>query len=119
MEVVTTCAREADKKKIAGALIGGSMRKLVIADEYIRLPNTVNLLDGSGEVITEPDKVKQITRDYFQGLYHHEDPPDLPKPWMQLPSVIQVKDRVASDPFIWPRLANVEDFRAMVRRGNH
>jgi hypothetical protein len=119
MEVVTTRAREADKKKIAGALIGGSTRKLVTANEYIGLPNAVNPLDGSGEVITEPDKVKQITRDYFQGLYHHEDPPDLPKPWMQSPSVTQVKDRVASNLFIWPRLANVDDFRAMVRRGNH
>jgi hypothetical protein len=58
-------------------------------------------------------------RNYFQGLYHHEDPPDLPKPWMQSPSVIEVKDKVVDDPFIWPRLANVEDFWAMIRHGNH
>ena len=105
MEVVTTRARDADKKKIAGALFGGSTRKLIIANEYIGLPNTVNLLDGSGEVVTDLDRVNQITRNYFQGLYHHEDPPDLHKPWLQLPSVIKVKDKVANDPFIWPRLA--------------
>jgi hypothetical protein len=38
---------------------------------------------------------------------------------MQSPSVIKVKDRVNRDPFIWPKLANVNDFRAMIRHGNH
>jgi hypothetical protein len=83
---------------------------MVVADEYIGLPTAVNVLDGSGDVVTEPEKVKEITRNYFQGLYHHNNPPDLPKPWMQSPSVIEVKDRVARDPFIWPKLANVNDF---------
>ena len=110
MEVVTTRAKETDKKKIAGALLGGSTRKMVIAQEYIGLPTAVNTLDGSGDVATEPEKVKGITRKYFQDLYHHKDPPDLSKPWMQSPSVTDVKNRVASDLFLWPKLANVNDF---------
>jgi hypothetical protein len=98
MEVVTTRAKETDRKKIVGALLGGSTSKMVISQEYIGLPTAVNTLDGSGDVVTEPEKVKGITRNYFQELYHHKDLPDLPKPWMQLPSVTDVKNRVASDP---------------------
>src|SRR5882762_8360474 len=119
MEVVMAHAKEADRKRISGALLGGSTRRLVIAEEYIGLPTAVNVLNGSGDVVTEPDKVKEITRDYFQGLYHHNDPPDLPKPWLLSPSVIAVKDRVTLDPFVWPRPANIDDLRAMLRHGNH
>jgi hypothetical protein len=119
MELVTARAKDADKKRIAGALLGGSTRRLMIAEEYISLPTAVNTLDGSGKVETEPDKVKRITRDYFQKLYHHSHPPDLPKPWLTSPAVTDVKERVARDPFIWPKLANVNDFRAMIRQGNN
>lgn len=68
MEVVTTRAREADRKKITGALLGGSTRRLVVAEEYIGLLTAVNVLDGSGDVVTEPEKVKEVTREYFQEL---------------------------------------------------
>jgi predicted secreted protein len=37
MEAVTARAKETDKKRIAGALLGGSTRKLVIAEEYQQL----------------------------------------------------------------------------------
>jgi hypothetical protein len=33
--------------------------------------------------------------------------------------VTDVRDRVARDPFIWPKLTNVDDFQAMLRCGNH
>jgi hypothetical protein len=39
MEVVTAHARDADRKKITGALLGGSTRRLMVAEEYIGLPN--------------------------------------------------------------------------------
>jgi hypothetical protein len=61
MKVVMARAKEADRKKIAGALLGGSTRKMVVADEYIGIPSAVNVLDGSGDVVTEPEKVKEIT----------------------------------------------------------
>ena len=41
MKVVSVHARETDRKKIAGALLGGSMRRLMIAEEYIGLPTAV------------------------------------------------------------------------------
>jgi hypothetical protein len=55
-------------------------------------------------------KVKNIMCDYFPELYHHNGPPDLLKSWMKSPSVNDVKDRVAQDPFIWPKPANIDDF---------
>jgi hypothetical protein len=119
MDLVMVRAKDADKKKIAGALLGGSTRRLMTAEEYIGLATAVNLLNGSGEVATEPEKVKKITCDYFQELYHHNGPPDLPKPWMKSPSVNDVKDRVAQDPFIWPKPVNIDDFRAMIRHRNN
>ena len=91
-------------------LLGGLTRRLMVAQEYIGRPMAVNVLDGSGEVVTEPRKVKEATQNYFQGLYHHDNPPKLPKPWMQSPSVNEVKDSVTQDPFVWPKLANTDDF---------
>lgn len=79
----------------------------------------VNSLDGSGEVVTEPEKCKKIMRDYFQALYHHHEPPALPKPWMECPLVSNVKNVISQDPFIWPKLANIDDFRAIVRHENN
>jgi len=119
MLVVTTRATDADRKNITRALLDGSTRRLISTAEYIGLPTAVNSLDGSGEVVTEPDKCKKITREYFKALYHHDEPPELPKPWMECPSVSNVKNVVSQDPFIWPKLANVDDFRAMVRRRNN
>lgn len=92
---------------------------MVFAEDYIGLPTADNVLDRSGDIVTEPDKVKGITHYYFQELYHHNNPPDLPKPWLSPPSVTTVKNNVAQDPFIWPRLANVDDFQTMMRCGNH
>ncbi|KZV99524.1 hypothetical protein EXIGLDRAFT_640506 [Exidia glandulosa HHB12029] len=37
---------------------------------------------------------------------------------MTTPSVVEVRRRIAQDPFIWPRLADVQSFRAMLQRGN-
>jgi hypothetical protein len=119
MEMVTARTKEADQKRIAGALYSRSTKRMVNAQEYIGLPTAVNVLDGSGDVVIQPEKVKDIMRDYFQELYHHNDPPNVLKPWMQSPSVTDVKDSLSRDPFIWPKLANVNVFRAMIRRGNH
>jgi hypothetical protein len=62
MEVVTARAKEADQKKIAGALFGGSTKRMVNAQEYIGLLTAVNVLDGSGDVVIQPEKVKDNTR---------------------------------------------------------
>jgi hypothetical protein len=103
------------EKKITGALLGGSTRKLVISNEYIGLLTALNAIDESGEVTTKPVKVKEITCNYFQKLYNHDEPPDVPKPWMQSPSVAKIKMKVTSDPFCWQKPANIDDFQVMIR----
>ncbi|KDR77658.1 hypothetical protein GALMADRAFT_119768 [Galerina marginata CBS 339.88] len=52
-------------------------------------------------------------------LYDHDRVRELPKPWLTTPSVMEIKNRVTSDKFEWPRKASLADFRAMIRRGNH
>ncbi|EDR16147.1 uncharacterized protein LACBIDRAFT_321369 [Laccaria bicolor S238N-H82] len=59
-----------------------------------------------------------MTREYFSRLYDHSHVPDLPKPWLNTPSVKEVRGRVTDDPFIWPIKASLADFRAMLRQGN-
>jgi len=59
-----------------------------------------------------------MTREYFSRLYDHSRVPDLPKPWLDTPSVKEVRSCVTDDPFIWPIKASLADFRAMLRRGN-
>jgi hypothetical protein len=34
-------------------------------------------------------------------------------------AVVDVKDRVTNNPFLWPRSASLTDFRALLRRGNN
>ena len=43
----------------------------------------------------------------------------MPKPWIETPSVVEVKARMLNDKFQWPQKATLADFRAMIRRGNH
>ncbi|KAF9058035.1 hypothetical protein BJ165DRAFT_1360880, partial [Panaeolus papilionaceus] len=43
----------------------------------------------------------------------------MPKPWLTSKSVVEVKARVTLNPFQWPRKTSLDDFRAMIRRGNH
>ena len=66
----------------------------------------------------EPGKCKKIMCDYFQGLYHHDEPPILPKPLMDSQSVAGIKDAVTKDPFIWPKLANVTEFIQPIKSGD-
>jgi hypothetical protein len=40
------------------------------------------------------------------------------KPWLTTQSVKEVHDRVITNPFVWPRLASITDFRALIRCGN-
>ncbi|KAJ7936520.1 hypothetical protein B0H13DRAFT_1541802, partial [Mycena leptocephala] len=56
-------------------------------------------------------------REYWSTLYHHDEPPDIPKPWLTTKSVVDIKQRVENDPFIWPRRATLTDFRALLRKG--
>ncbi|KAJ7914585.1 hypothetical protein B0H13DRAFT_1611374, partial [Mycena leptocephala] len=105
-----------DRYKITAALKGGSTKRLITPGEYIELPITVNALH-SDELVSDPDNVKEIAREYWSSLYHHDEPPNIPKPWLTTKSVVEIKQRIESDPFIWPRRATMTDFRALLRKG--
>ena len=86
---------------------------------FIPLPLVVNDLDTPQKLICDPEGVKSTTREYFTRLYDHSGVPQLPKPWLTTPSIVDVSDRVKRDPFVWPRRASLADFRALLRRGNN
>ena len=74
----------------------------------------VNDIDNPEKLISDPEGVKSTTREYFTRLYDHSGVPKLLKPWLTTLSVVDVKDRVETDPFIWPREASLGDFRALL-----
>jgi hypothetical protein len=41
-----------------------------------------------------------------------------PKPWLTTPSVSAIKSHVLDDPFLWPIVATLADFHAMLHKGN-
>ena len=118
MQEIISRAQTRDRRRMMTALHGGSTKRLVNAGEYIGLPTAVNSYSQPGEIMTEPEKVKSATCEYLNNLYCRSQPPEMEKPWMITPSVTEVKHRVESDPFQWPRKANLADFRAMLRKGN-
>ena len=111
-------AKLSDKNQIFATLRGGSTKRLVQSFPFIPLPLVVNDVDDAEKLICDPEGVKSTTRKYFMKLYDHSRVPELPKPWLTTPSVIDVQDRVKRDPFLWPRKASLADFRALLRRGN-
>ncbi|KAK7015985.1 hypothetical protein R3P38DRAFT_2786379 [Favolaschia claudopus] len=117
MAEVYTRAKLQDKNRVAAALRGGSTKRLVNPSAFISMPLSVNKLDGSGELISDPEGVNETSRQYFQDLYAHEPASNNPKPWLQTPSVLSTKHRVEAEPFVWPRPIEINDFRALLRKG--
>ncbi|KAF5380096.1 hypothetical protein D9615_006221 [Tricholomella constricta] len=112
-------ARKYETGRMLGALNGGSTKRLFNgASSFVSLPTALNSVCGPPRIETDPAAVSDITRDYFSKLYHHQEPPNKPKPWMTTPSVEEVRARVALDPFTWPLMADLQSFRAMLRKGN-
>ncbi|KAG6894891.1 hypothetical protein C0992_004075 [Termitomyces sp. T32_za158] len=112
-------ARRYDNGRISGVLLGGSSKKLMGGlSSFISLPTALNSPQHPDMVETDPAKVVEITRDYFSDLYQRTPPPDKPKSWMNTPLVVEVRERIAKEPFVWPVAATLEDFRAMLRKGN-
>jgi Reverse transcriptase (RNA-dependent DNA polymerase) len=118
MSEIYARAQAADKKRITGTLLGGSAKRLTYDGDYIGMPTAVTSTDGDS-LVTDPELVKSTTKDYWSKLYKQQVTPDVPKPWLSTPSVLEVRRRVDSDPFQWPVPCNIADFRAMLRRGNH
>ena len=111
-------AKRFDSFRISQALRGGSTKRLVHTAEFVPLPLSINTIDGSGKLLSNPDEVKAETRRYWEKLYSRQPLTPMDKPWLTTESVKQVKERVSANPFVWPRNASISDFRALVRRGN-
>jgi len=103
-------ARIGDRQRIAAALKSSLTQKFVHLSDFIPFPLAINDLDDPERLVCDPEGVKSTTRDYFTRLYDHSRVPDLPKPWLSTPSVKEIKDRLADDPFIWPVQASLSDF---------
>lgn len=96
-------SRKSDRQKIRTSLNSGSTKKLInTVTEFAGLPLVVNKV-GSDELVADPEMVKEETRSYFKKLYDRPPPPNVPKPWMDTPSVIKIRDKVNNDPFVWPQ----------------
>ncbi|KAK0436140.1 hypothetical protein EV421DRAFT_1662747, partial [Armillaria borealis] len=112
-------SRKSDRQKIRMSLNSGSTKKLVnTVTEFAGLPLVINRV-GSDELIADPEMVKEETRAYFMKLYDRPPPPNVPKPWMDMPSVTKIRDKVAEEPFQWPKQASISDYRSMLRKGNN
>ena len=111
-------AKRYDSFRISQALMGGSTKRLVQSAEFVPLPLSINTIDGSGKLLSNPDDVKAETRRYWDKLYSRQPLTPMEKPWLTTRSVLEVNDRVSANPFVWPRKASISDFRALVRRGN-
>ena len=90
MQELYTCARDADKKRVTGTLLGGSTKRLLTSGEYNGLPTAINSLGMDNELVTEPNAIKRVTKEYWSKLYKQQDTPDTPKPWIDTPSVTEV-----------------------------
>ena len=69
----------------------GSIKKMVQATNYVPLPFALNNLDNPEKLICNSEGIKSTTCEYFTRLYDHSWVCKLPKPWLDTPSVIEVK----------------------------
>jgi hypothetical protein len=69
-------------------------------------------------VLTGDHEIKEATVNYFQTLYNHTPRAPQAKPWLTTPSVSAVFQNVSSDPFLWPKILSLQEFRTLLRKGN-
>ncbi|KAJ7138985.1 hypothetical protein C8R44DRAFT_867157 [Mycena epipterygia] len=116
VEEIRDWKNKQDRYQIMTALNNGSTKRLVSPGEFIQLPITVNDLH-SEKLLSSPDAVKETSREYWSNLYHHNPPPNIPKPWLMTKSVLVVKQRVQAEPFQWPRQTSLAEFQVLLRKG--
>jgi hypothetical protein len=79
----------ADKKRITGTLLGGSAKRLMSMGDYFSMPTALTSTD-SNTLVTGLELVKAATKTYWLKLYKQQETPDVPKPWLSTPSVVEV-----------------------------
>jgi hypothetical protein len=102
-----------DKRHVTGILLSGSAKKLTSMGDYIGMPTALNSPDRD-MLVTAPETVKTVTKNYWSKLYTQQDTPDVPKPWLSTSSITAVRNQVETDPFQWPVPSNIADFRTML-----
>ena len=83
---------------------------MIQSSHFVPLPFALNNLDEPDKLVCDPEGVKATTREYFKRLYDHTQIPEMPKPWIETPSVVEVKTRMLNDKFQWPQKATLADF---------
>jgi hypothetical protein len=79
---------------------------------------SINTTDGTGKLLTSPDQIKEETHQYLEKLYGCQPVPDMDKPWLLTNSVKEIHNRVMANPFQWPRRVSMNDYHALIRKGN-
>lgn len=95
------------------------MKRLISTiSEFVGLPTVVNKA-GTDELIADPEGVKEETRAYFTKLYNQPPSPNVPKPWMDMSSVVKIQEKVRVEPFQWLKQESITDYHSMLRKGNN
>ena len=65
-----SCAHLTDKKRVAGTLLGGSVKRLTASGEYIGMPTAVNSLDTDEKIVTDASS----TNPYMTNAWQNSTP---------------------------------------------
>jgi hypothetical protein len=68
MSEIYARAHTTDKKRVAGVLHGGSAKKMMSNGDYFGMPTALVSHDGD-TLVTDPEMVKSVTKDYWSKLY--------------------------------------------------
>ncbi|KAJ3963718.1 hypothetical protein EV361DRAFT_813095, partial [Lentinula raphanica] len=105
------------RSRINNVLLGGSIKRLYPWNGFNGPPKALIDSHNPSELVTDPSQIKAATVRYFQNLYKREDHPLIEKPWMESPSVLQIRNSTSTDPFQWPTPMSITDFRMILRKG--
>ncbi|KAG8780610.1 hypothetical protein FRC16_003087, partial [Serendipita sp. 398] len=89
--------RVIDNKKVRRAIKGESIQRILCTPPD-RISAPIALAREDGQIITEPEEIKTETRQFYQGLYSksYNQPPV--KPWMDSPSIQEIRQKVECNP---------------------
>ncbi|GBE81774.1 hypothetical protein SCP_0401470 [Sparassis crispa] len=111
-------ATQTAKRQINSVLLGGSSKKLYqTAHDTSGPPLAVTPDDDPDSFITAPDEVKMHTQAYFNALFSRQQRPPMAKPWLDTPSVTDIRQTTAANPFHWPQTMSLDDLCLLLCRG--
>jgi len=115
---LTRRQQNTERARIGTTLRGASAKRLY-PDRFHSAGLPVALLDASapGSFITTPSGIRDATRNYFLGLFSRQQRAPVNKPWLDTPSITEVRARLMQTPFNWPQPLTISDLRALLRKG--